>query len=50
MFETIISVKNPKKKLTIPQEKDDSDQLNYLAGKRLSEVNHNAESGYYSCP
>ena len=23
----------------------DSDQLNYLAGKRLSEVNHNAETG-----
>jgi glucose-6-phosphate isomerase len=44
-FETILSVKNPRKKLTIPQEKDDSDQLNYLAGKRLSEVNHNAEMG-----
>jgi glucose-6-phosphate isomerase len=45
IFETIISVKNPAKKLTIPLEKDDSDQLNYLAGKRLSEVNHSAESG-----
>ncbi|MCU0472105.1 MAG: glucose-6-phosphate isomerase [Bacteroidales bacterium] len=45
LFETMISVKNPKKKLTIPLEKDDSDQLNYLAGKRLSEVNHNAETG-----
>jgi glucose-6-phosphate isomerase len=45
MFETMISVKNPSKKLTIPSEKDDSDQLNYLAGKRLSEVNHNAEAG-----
>jgi glucose-6-phosphate isomerase len=45
LFETMISVKNPKKKLTIPSEKDDSDQLNYLAGKRLSEVNHNAEMG-----
>ncbi len=45
LFETIISVKNPVKKLTIPLEKDDSDQLNYLAGKRLSEVNHNAELG-----
>jgi len=38
-------VKNPKKNLTIPFEKDDSDQLNYIAGKRLSEVNHNAETG-----
>lgn len=45
MFETIISVKNPSGKLTIPAEKDDSDQLNYLAGKRLSEVNRNAENG-----
>jgi glucose-6-phosphate isomerase len=45
IFETMISVKNPVKKLTIPSEKDDSDQLNYIAGKRLSEVNHNAETG-----
>jgi glucose-6-phosphate isomerase len=45
LFETILSVKTPGKKLTIPLEKDDSDQLNYLAGKRLSEVNHNAEIG-----
>lgn len=45
LFETIISIKNPGKKLTIPPEKDDSDQLNYLAGKRLTEVNHNAELG-----
>jgi glucose-6-phosphate isomerase len=45
IFETMISVKNPVKKLTIPLEKDDSDQLNYIAGKRLSEVNHYAELG-----
>jgi glucose-6-phosphate isomerase len=45
LFETMISVKNPVKKLTIPLEKDDSDQLNYIAGKRLSEVNQNAELG-----
>ncbi len=45
LFETMISVKTPFKILTIPKEKDDSDQLNYLAGKRLSEVNHNAETG-----
>ena len=45
LFETMISVKSSAKKLTIPLEKDDSDQLNYLAGKRLSEVNHNAETG-----
>lgn len=45
LFETIISVKNPVHKLVIPSQKEDSDQLNYLAGKRLSEVNHNAEAG-----
>jgi len=45
MFETIISVGNPHNKLTIPKEKEDADQLNYLAGKRLSEVNQNAETG-----
>jgi len=45
LFETIISVKNPGKKLTIPLEKVDEDQLNFLAGKRLSEVNKNAETG-----
>lgn len=45
LFETIISVGKPVRNLTIPIEKDDSDQLNYLAGKRLSEVNRNAEAG-----
>jgi glucose-6-phosphate isomerase len=45
LFETIISVKNLSKKIKIPLEKDDSDKLNYLAGKRLSEVNYNAELG-----
>jgi glucose-6-phosphate isomerase len=45
LFETIISVKNPDKKILIPRETDDSDQLNYLAGRRLSEVNLSAELG-----
>jgi glucose-6-phosphate isomerase len=45
LFETIISVKNSSRKLSIPLEKDDSDQLNYLAGKTLTEVNYNAELG-----
>lgn len=45
MFETVLSVKNPRRKLIIPKENDDSDQLNYLSGKRLSEVDHNAEAG-----
>jgi glucose-6-phosphate isomerase len=45
MFETVLSVKNPGRKLTVPKENDDADQLNYLSGKRLSEVDHNAEAG-----
>lgn len=45
MFETILSVKNPTKTLTIPSETDDSDKLNFLAGKRVSEVNRCAETG-----
>ncbi len=45
LFETILSVKNTSKRMMIPKEKNDEDQLNYLAGKRLSEVNRNAEAG-----
>jgi glucose-6-phosphate isomerase len=45
LFETFLSIKNTTKKVIIPLEKDDSDQLNFLAGKRLSEVNMNAETG-----
>lgn len=45
LFETIISVRTPGRKITIPSEKEDADQLNYLAGKRLSEVNLSAETG-----
>lgn len=45
LFETFISVENPGKEVRIPFETDDSDQLNYIAGKRLSEVNLNAELG-----
>jgi glucose-6-phosphate isomerase len=45
LFETIIWVKNPGKKVIIPTEKIDSDQLNFLSGKRLSEVNYNAKMG-----
>jgi glucose-6-phosphate isomerase len=45
IFETMLSVKSSLRKVVIPMEKEDSDQLNYLAGKRLTEVNHNAETG-----
>ncbi len=45
IFETILLVNETGKTVTIPIEKDDSDQLNYLAYKRLSEVNQNAGEG-----
>jgi glucose-6-phosphate isomerase len=45
LFETVLSIKTSEKTLLIPLEKEDSDQLNFLAGKRLSEVNSNAETG-----
>ncbi len=45
MFETFVSVTNTNKKVVIPKETENSDQLNYLAGERLSDVNHNAEIG-----
>jgi glucose-6-phosphate isomerase len=45
LFETILAVENPKTKLEIPFDKDDLDGLNYIAGKRLHEVNQMAELG-----
>ena len=44
LFETIISVERPNKEICIPLADSDLDQLNYIAGKRLSEVNHTAET------
>jgi glucose-6-phosphate isomerase len=45
MFETVLSVTEPKRELRVPKEEDNADQLNYLSGQRLSEVDHNAEAG-----
>ena len=45
LFETVISVENSNHELRIPMENEDLDQLNYIAGKRISEVNHKAELG-----
>ena len=44
LFETVISVKNPTKEIRIPLADNDLDQLNYIAGRRLSEVNQTAET------
>lgn len=45
LFETVISIGQPHHELRIPDAADDLDQLNYIAGSRLSEVNHKAELG-----
>lgn len=45
IFETVISVMQPNYKVEIPSDKDNLDGLNFLAGKRLDEVNKMAELG-----
>ncbi|MDO4790370.1 MAG: glucose-6-phosphate isomerase [Porphyromonas sp.] len=45
IFETVLSIANPKHKVTIPADKENLDGLNYIAGKRVDEVNKKAEEG-----
>ena len=45
IFETVISVKRQKSNLQIPADDENLDGLNYLAGKRIDEVNKMAELG-----
>ncbi|MHC1702846.1 MAG: glucose-6-phosphate isomerase [Tenuifilaceae bacterium] len=45
IFETILTVGSPAKTLNIPNDPDNLDQLNFLSGKRYSEVNRMAEQG-----
>lgn len=45
LFETVISVKSPDRKVVIPADNDNLDGLNFLAGKRVDEVNKMAELG-----
>jgi glucose-6-phosphate isomerase len=45
IFETVVSIEKPARSLTIPEDKENLDGLNYIAGKRLSEVNKQAELG-----
>jgi glucose-6-phosphate isomerase len=45
LFETILSIKDPEKTLVVPKETDDADELNYLAGRGLEEINKMAELG-----
>ena len=45
LFETIISVENAKHTVTVEAEEANLDGLNFLAGKRISEINKMAELG-----
>lgn len=45
IFETVLSVSRTKSTISIPFDQTDTDGLNYIAGKRLSEVNLCAEKG-----
>lgn len=45
MFETVISVQKSRCKLQIPSDSENLDELNYIAGKRLSDVNRMAQLG-----
>lgn len=45
IFETVISIKAPNKKVEIPHDERDLDGLNFLEGKRVDEVNKMAELG-----
>ncbi|MDR2138091.1 MAG: glucose-6-phosphate isomerase [Tannerella sp.] len=45
IFETVISVENPDHNVPIPADGANLDGLNYLAGKRVDEVNKMAELG-----
>ena len=45
IFETVISVGEQQHKVVIPTDADNLDGLNYIAGKRVDEVNKRAELG-----
>jgi glucose-6-phosphate isomerase len=45
LFETVLTVNKSQKRIEIPSDNTDLDGLNYLAGRRLTEVNKMAELG-----
>jgi glucose-6-phosphate isomerase len=45
IFETVISIANANREMSIPVDEDDLDGLNYLKGKRVDQVNKMAELG-----
>ena len=45
IFETVLTVERQLSEVVIPTDEADLDGLNYIAGRRLGEVNHKAELG-----
>lgn len=45
LIETVLSVNKVNSEVIVPKDKDDLDKLNFLAGKRIDEVNKMAELG-----
>ena len=45
IFETVISIETPEKKVLFPHDEENLDGLNFLEGKRVDEVNKMAELG-----
>jgi len=45
LIETVLSVKEPDYKLTVPADPQNLDGLNFIAGKRIDEINKMAELG-----
>ncbi len=45
IFETVISIEQPNRQLLFPEDEENLDGLNFLAGKRVDEVNKMAELG-----
>ncbi len=45
LFETVISVAAPARKVVVEADKENLDGLNFLAGKRISQINRMAELG-----
>ena len=45
LFETVISVERPRYELLVPEDAENLDKLNFLAGKRVDEVTKMAELG-----
>ncbi|MDR3226364.1 MAG: glucose-6-phosphate isomerase [Prevotellaceae bacterium] len=45
LFETVLSVESPKYKFTVPEDDENTDGLNFVANKRINQINKSAELG-----